>query len=175
MRSILVLTLLFLSVLPAPAQQPDHLDFRVLRALAEHRTPAKNRFYKIVSDLTMPMSLAEPTALYGTGLARRDKALRQQALYGLESIAVSSVVTVSMKEIIGRPRPYVRDPLFIPVTHAGLKSFPSGHTSLAFSSATALTLAFPKWYVAAPAYGWTWFGRRDDLSSAGLSRWPGAG
>jgi undecaprenyl-diphosphatase len=31
-------------------------------------------------------------------------------------------------------------------------SFPSGHTSVAFSTATSLYLAYPKWYVAVPAF-----------------------
>lgn len=31
---------------------------------------------------------------------------------------------------------------------------PSGHTSLAFATATSLTLKYPKWYVAAPSYFW---------------------
>ena len=31
-------------------------------------------------------------------------------------------------------------------------SFPSGHTSSAFCTATSLSLLFPKWYVAVPSY-----------------------
>jgi len=33
-------------------------------------------------------------------------------------------------------------------------SFPSGHTSEAFSTATALSLKYPEWYIIAPAYLW---------------------
>jgi membrane-associated phospholipid phosphatase len=33
-------------------------------------------------------------------------------------------------------------------------SFPSGHTSIAFATATALSLKYPKWYVIAPASIW---------------------
>ena len=33
-------------------------------------------------------------------------------------------------------------------------SMPSGHTSLAFATATTLTLSYPKWYVIAPSYFW---------------------
>jgi membrane-associated phospholipid phosphatase len=33
-------------------------------------------------------------------------------------------------------------------------SFPSGHTSMAFSLATSVSLAYPKWYVIFPSYLW---------------------
>jgi membrane-associated phospholipid phosphatase len=38
--------------------------------------------------------------------------------------------------------------------HAGSPSFPSGHTSDAFATATSLSIAFPKWYVIAPSFLW---------------------
>ena len=31
-------------------------------------------------------------------------------------------------------------------------SFPSGHASFAFATATSLSLAFPKWYVIVPSF-----------------------
>jgi undecaprenyl-diphosphatase len=33
-------------------------------------------------------------------------------------------------------------------------SFPSGHTSSSFSAVTALSRAYPKWYVIAPSFLW---------------------
>jgi len=33
-------------------------------------------------------------------------------------------------------------------------SFPSGHATLAFATATALALDYKKWYVVVPAYLW---------------------
>ena len=40
------------------------------------------------------------------------------------------------------------------MTSGGSPSFPSGHTSDAFSLATALSIVYPKWYVVVPAYAW---------------------
>jgi undecaprenyl-diphosphatase len=34
------------------------------------------------------------------------------------------------------------------------KSMPSGHTAFAFTTATSIYLAYPKWYVALPAFTW---------------------
>ena len=39
-------------------------------------------------------------------------------------------------------------------TDGGGPSFPSGHTSGAFATATILSLEYPKWYVIVPSYLW---------------------
>ncbi|WP_256604704.1 phosphatase PAP2 family protein [Sphingobacterium multivorum] len=48
------------------------------------------------------------------------------------------------------------------VRTAGGYSFPSGHTSSAFATASALSRAYSKWYVVAPSLLWA--------SSVGYSR-----
>ena len=70
-------------------------------------------------------------------------------------------LTVALKNLIRRPRPYAAidgivardrrhqgDDVFDPY------SFPSGHTSTAFVLATSLSLSYPEWYVIAPAAAW---------------------
>lgn len=70
-------------------------------------------------------------------------------------------LTFALKNLIRRPRPYAAlpgvrarershqgDDVFDP------HSFPSGHTSTAFSIATSLSLSYPEWYVIAPAAAW---------------------
>ena len=37
---------------------------------------------------------------------------------------------------------------------AGSPSFPSGHTSSAFATATSLSLAYPEWYVIVPSFAY---------------------
>ena len=51
----------------------------------------------------------------------------------------TGLVTFGMKRLIGRKRPLDET--------LGNPSFPSGHTSLAFSSATILGYRYPKWRV----------------------------
>ncbi|MFD2148640.1 phosphatase PAP2 family protein [Mucilaginibacter antarcticus] len=58
-----------------------------------------------------------------------------------------------MKQLIKRPRPYDAYPNFIfQKGDASGYSLPSGHTSVAFATATSLSLSFPKWYVIVPAF-----------------------
>ena len=62
---------------------------------------------------------------------------------------------MGLKALVSRPRPWVAYPsdLFC-LQHVDSKSFPSGHTSFAFATATSLSLIYPRWYVVLPAYLW---------------------
>jgi membrane-associated phospholipid phosphatase len=70
-------------------------------------------------------------------------------------LAASALLTVGMKYGIDRPRPFVTYPhLITQKDKAGSYSFPSGHTSSAFATATSVSLLYPKWYVIAPSLLW---------------------
>jgi membrane-associated phospholipid phosphatase len=66
----------------------------------------------------------------------------------------AAVITSVLKYTIDRPRPFETYPDIEKATYAGSPSFPSGHTSDAFSLATSLSIAYPKWYVIVPSYAW---------------------
>jgi undecaprenyl-diphosphatase len=88
-----------------------------------------------------------------TGLASHNKELTIQAFEvgGAEFIAAG--LSIVIKPVVQRDRPYVTYPTLITGKDAdGGYSFPSIHTSVAFAEATSLSLAFPKWYVIAPAF-----------------------
>jgi membrane-associated phospholipid phosphatase len=71
------------------------------------------------------------------------------------SLAASGLITLGLKYTVNRKRPFVTYPdQVVKKTSAGSYSFPSGHTSSAFATATALSLAYPKWYVIAPSFLW---------------------
>ena len=65
---------------------------------------------------------------------------------------LNAAVTQGMKRIIQRDRPFVTYSFIIKRDAGGGYSFPSGHTSAAFCTATSLSLLFPRWYVIAPSY-----------------------
>ena len=55
-----------------------------------------------------------------------------------------------------RQRPYLKYPdrIHLSGRSEDTPSFPSGHTAAAFSLATSLSIAYPKWYVIAPSAVW---------------------
>jgi membrane-associated phospholipid phosphatase len=93
--------------------------------------------------------------LLGYGLIKRDSETKQRAFELALSIAASSVVMEFLKIAINRERPADKYPgvIFVNGEVHG-QSFPSGHTTLAFATATTLALNFRKWYIVIPAYLW---------------------
>lgn len=134
--------------------QIKQLDKSTLRELTEDRTEDGAEFNLFLSRSTNYISLGIPLSIFAAGAIRHDMDMKQKALFIGESIAVSTVVTTALKLAIRRPRPFVNDSSIIPADKAGSYSFPSGHASEAFSTATSLVIAYPKWYVIVPAYLW---------------------
>jgi undecaprenyl-diphosphatase len=134
--------------------QNNNIDYRILRTISQSRTDAKNHFFESVSNATSYVDYSLPAALLIFSIIRRNKPGRQKALSILESQLLTAACTSALKHIIDRQRPGVHDPSFIPVVTELSASFPSGHTGEAFATATAVSIAYPKWYVIIPAYSW---------------------
>lgn len=155
LKNKFVLILAFLTLESTAQAQFASLDKSTLVELQEDRTPGKTRIMQGFSNSAGIISLCVPAGVFLAGEINGRKDVRQKALYIGESIVVSSLFTWALKYSINRPRPFQKYPdLIKPASNGGSPSFPSGHTSQTFSTATALTLAFPKWYVAVPAFGW---------------------
>lgn len=108
-----------------------------------------------ISNTSYYLDIAVPVSIGITGLAKHDKDLFYKSVEMGAAAFVNAVVTHSMKKIIDRDRPYESYPdLVIAKSSSGSASFPSGHTSACFTTATTLSLNFPKWYVIVPSYLW---------------------
>jgi membrane-associated phospholipid phosphatase len=150
---------LLLLRLPVLAQNPppsliQQADDRIMINLAENRTPAKTDFYYFMSKTNLYGNALVPASLLIGGTLGHDKEMRQNALYVASSSVLSYAAVLLVKRLVKRPRPFRGNYRIIPVYIAGDYSFPSGHTSSSVSTATALSLAYPKWYVIAPAALW---------------------
>ena len=140
----------------------QQFDDRILLNLQNHRTPAKTGLFLFLSNTVNYGNMGIPAGLLVAGITGHDKQMRQNAVYIAGSTASTFLATALLKFIIKRPRPFIRNLHIVPVYRAGYYSFPSGHTSTSVSTATALSVAYPKWYVIAPAVLWA--------SSIGYSR-----
>lgn len=89
------------------------------------------------------------------GYISKDENTVADGWYMASSVAFSGVSALVLKGITKRDRPYVTYPGYIiPETLESNSSFPSFHTSVAFSLATSLSIRHPKWYVIAPSMLW---------------------
>ncbi|MEJ2884139.1 phosphatase PAP2 family protein [Pedobacter sp. GR22-6] len=130
----------------------QRMDDQVLIDLSQTRTPAKTDFFMFLSKHNDVVNIGVPVGLLAGGIIANDKQMRQNALYVASSSAVNALVTMLVKKAVKRPRPFIRNIKINAVYHPEYYSFPSGHTSTSFTTATALSQAYPKWYVIAPAY-----------------------
>jgi undecaprenyl-diphosphatase len=130
------------------------LDLRLLEHLNHAARPDDKKWIAVSNSLSLAV-LATPVAMGATGLATRNNVLKNDALQTGISLALTAVLTYSLKAIVKRNRPYLAYPRIITGKAAETTySFPSGHTSMAFATATALSLSFPKWYVIGPAFSY---------------------
>lgn len=132
----------------------QQLDDQILINLAETRTPEKTNFFLFLSNHNDVVNIGVPVGLLAGGIIANDKQMRQNALYVASSSAVNALVTMLMKKVVKRPRPFLANVKIKAVYQPSYYSFPSGHTSTSFTTATALSQAYPKWYVIVPSYLW---------------------
>jgi membrane-associated phospholipid phosphatase len=131
----------------------QNFDINTLKSINEKESSFKNNYAKFCSKTTTPISIAAPITILSIGLITKDKGLQKDALCIAGSFVISTIMTQSAKHIIKRQRPYQTNSFIIKRTDADNNtSMPSGHTSAAFCTATALSLRFKKWYIIAPSY-----------------------
>ncbi len=132
----------------------QNLDIRLLRSINKDRNQELDPFFKTITHTASPVTIGVPVAMFGISLLNHDKDLQTNSIYTGVSVLTASIVTTSLKYIVDRNRPYISYPELDVQTTGTSSSFPSGHTTVAFATATALSISYPKWYVIAPLYLW---------------------
>jgi hypothetical protein len=147
---VLIAIQLLLGVMTATAQ---NVDLRILESI-NPRYP-NSQFWKYDSYSAYVFTGIAMSGPLIYGLTSGDDAAKHRSYEIITGIALSTIVMEGLKISINRTRPGDRYPdLVFPVDPAHGQSFPSGHTSLAFATATELTIQYKKWYVAVPAFLW---------------------
>jgi membrane-associated phospholipid phosphatase len=150
MKKLLFLLFFF----PVISGYSQNLDIRLLRDINLHRNTHLDGTFRTISATASPFAFGTPVILYGIGLINKDKDMKDKALYIGATVITSTVIATILKNTVKRERPFNTYPDIQKETSGGGYSFPSGHTSDAFSLATSVTLAYPKWYIIVPAYVW---------------------
>jgi len=149
-KKLFVLLLLFLPV----SLSSQNIDIRLLRSFNSTETLPSDKFFQFVSNSDAYIVLGIPAAMGTVGLIKHDDQLFRNACVTLAATIVNSGITLAMKYSFNRDRPFITYPDITRKSDGGSPSFPSGHTSMAFATATSLSLAYPKWYIIVPSYTW---------------------
>ena len=105
-----------------------------------------------VRETATPGSVIIGTTLYVIGRTGGNDRMAEIGLHGLEALAVGGGVTYLIKGLAGRARPYVSQndarnfKLGRGFADEDYRSFPSGHTVMAFAAAAAVTGTTDRWW-----------------------------
>lgn len=156
MRKITTIILLLVTATSLNWQiYAQNWDIETLDRINSNPNKALKGYSTFISESTTYFASGVPVVLGVVSLINHDDEMLKDALYIGASQLLDGALTYTLKNTIKRPRPYITYPdLIEPYQPMTSLSMPSGHTSLAFATATSLTLKYPKWYVIAPSYFW---------------------
>jgi membrane-associated phospholipid phosphatase len=132
----------------------ENLDLLLLDKINSPQKQVMDNGFLLISNTTPFVMMATPGIIGIAGLIEKDSAKIINALYIGASIVFCEGLTYVLKQSINRTRPYDKYDFIGAKTSVNSPSFPSAHSSGAFSTATALSLAYPRWYIIAPSFLW---------------------
>ena len=134
------------------------LDSPVKRFALNHQNSANNLVFNADHFYGNGFTVLGVMGLYGTGYLLKNEKLRLLGLHTAEAAGYAGSLTVALKILFGRRRPYGGDnPLYFRPfqIHNRYNSLPSGHTTVAFAVSTVLAKSYSNrlwkvfWYSAA--------------------------
>lgn len=132
----------------------QNIDADILRSVNANRNRSLDKAFIFISDTEIPVSLGAPLITLGAGYISKNKLLQRKGWEHLGGMALGYGITYSLKRIVDRDRPSTKYSFIDAYKTSAKHSFPSGHSTVAFSTATSLSINFKKWYVVVPAYLW---------------------
>lgn len=145
-----------LIVMPSTAMpvHAQNADIDILKQINLNRNHSLDNTMAALTNSVYPITAAVPLSELIAGYKRHDKQLIAAGWTTTAGVAANFIVTFGLKYSVNRTRPYISYPQIQHNRDNKDASFPSGHTSFAFNTATSLTMFYPKWYVVIPAYTW---------------------
>ena len=129
-------------------------DIDLLRSINLKRDRSLDSFFRVITDYAAPIAYSVPVCLFIYSIIKKSKLLKEKSIYVIQSSALALIVATAIKHIVNRTRPFITYTFIEKATTGSSPSFPSGHTSDAFTLAASLSFAFPKWYIVIPSFTW---------------------
>ncbi len=129
-------------------------DIVLLKKINLNRNKNLDQTFNAISDSAAGVAYSIPVIIFGIGLFIKNITLKRKGIFLGVSMLTSAIVSNIVKYSVERSRPFETYSILQNIGEGGSPSFPSGHTSDAFAIATALSIAYPKWYIIVLCYSW---------------------
>jgi membrane-associated phospholipid phosphatase len=146
--------ILLASILLPACLCSQNIDVRLLQSINSPEDLPADNFFRFISRSESFMVVGIPAGIAAAGLIKDDKDMVRDACVIMVGTAVNFGLSTAMKYAVNRDRPYETWPEITKKMDVISPSFPSGHTSSAFETATSLSLAYPEWYIIVPTFAW---------------------
>lgn len=131
--------------------QDKSWDLKKLEDINLTRNFEMDKPLNFLSNSSDYLAIGFPAAMLAAGYIGDNAALKREGY----NVALTTVATYGvgfvLKKAVDKDRPYITHPHIKNYKEFSGSSFPSGSTALAFSTATSLSLSYPKWYVILPS------------------------
>jgi membrane-associated phospholipid phosphatase len=125
-----------------------------LKKIHVERNTSHQHFYKAITNSARWVAISEVTSQLIVGYSTKNSTTIKNGYTSLATLATTYGITQISKRLIKRNRPFVGNSSFTPYDNLTDYSFPSGHSSIAFATASNIAFQYKKWYVVVPAYAW---------------------
>ncbi len=131
--------------------QDKSWDLKKLEDINLIRNFEMDKSLNFLSNSTDYLAIGFPAVMLAAGYIGNNAALKHEGYHIALTTAATYGVGFVLKKAVEKDRPYVTYPYIKNYREFSGSSFPSGSTALAFSTATSLSLSYPKWYVILPS------------------------
>lgn len=126
-------------------------DLKQLEDINISRNFKMDKTLNFVSNTSDVFAIGLPVGLLAAGYIGDNAELKREGFNAATTTFATYGIGFILKKAVDRNRPYLDHPQIKNYKDFSGGSFPSGSTALAFSTATSLSLSYPKWYVIVPS------------------------
>jgi len=149
-KSVLLIVAISLS-LPLLCQ---NVDIDLLKKINLERNTNLDRTFQYITDSAAIIAYGLLAIILLGAFIYKNTVHKRKAITIGASVLLSAIVASILKHTVNRSRPFDVYNFIQKVSDGGSPSIPSGHTTDAFAIATAICLAYPKWYIILSAFLW---------------------
>ncbi|BDU50104.1 phosphatase PAP2 family protein [Haliovirga abyssi] len=131
------------------------LDETIRRVVKKNKNSFSDNYFETMNIFGGDYAILLLMGTYGSSILTQDEKLRKTSFTSIESLTVAGTLTLGVKMLLGRARPYMDKGAFEfkSILNFGTDywAFPSGHSTVAWAIFTPYAEEYSKWIYIIPA------------------------